>query len=112
MTEYLTHTIQSQDTIQLIATKYNCDWKGIVKLNNLKYPFISDNTFSEVDSVAYIGSSILIPITETSVKNVSSISIENRVYGSDIQFEQYPTHISEPYPVSSNLKDISIVAGV
>lgn len=112
MTEYLTHTIQSQDTIQLIATRYSCDWKDIVKLNDLKYPFISDNTFSEEDSVAHIGSTILIPIMETEVKNVSSVSIENRVYGSDIRFTQHSTHISEPYPVHSELKDISIVKGV
>lgn len=109
---YETYIIKENDSLQLIATKYGCNWEDIADLNNLSYPFISEEVLPGDNNIAYIGSTILIPIEKAYKKNTSVSTIEKRVYGSDLQFLQYEDHILEPYLLATGDGDIQIAEGI
>lgn len=112
MKTYETHVVQENDSLQLIATRYGCNWEEIAELNSLQYPYISSDVEALNPNVAYIGSTILIPIEKSYQKNTSFSTIEKRVYGSDLQFLPYEDHRLEPYFLASQGGDIEIAEGI
>lgn len=88
---YIIHTVGVGDTIQSIGAYYGVDWTEIVTMNGLQYPYIDDeiinNDFSYVDTVAKIGSKLIIPgsFGEIPVKsNNSSEELEKYAFGQDL----------------------------
>jgi len=109
---YETYVIKENDSLQIIATKYGCNWEDIANLNNLSYPFISSEVIPGETNIAYVGSTILIPIEKVYKKNSSIATIEKRVYGSDLQFLRYEDHSLEPYLLDTSEGDIQISEGI
>lgn len=91
MAQFTTHIVGAGDTIQMIGNKYNVDWTEIVNLNGLEYPYVSaDNVeteYSNIDTVAKIGSKLIIPTDGLNVPyrtNTSSSEVELYAFGGDL----------------------------
>lgn len=91
MSNYKVHIVGDGDTIQSIGDLYSVDWTEIVTINGLDYPYIDTtlfiNEYEKVDSVAKIGSKLVIPTTDLVIPiktNNSSQEIENYAFGCDL----------------------------
>lgn len=111
MQNYNTHIVEVTDTIQFIATKYNCNWIDIVRLNNLSYPYLSsDFTGNVVNGVAGVGSLLILPIKKEVAIKITT-SIEDKVFGCDLKFSRnYYNHL-EPSNLEAST-DIHKVKGL
>lgn len=96
MNHYTTHKIGIGDTIQSIGLTYGVDWTKIVELNGLEYPYIDDtieaSEYEKLDSVAKLGSSIVIPTEGIGIPdktNLSSKELEKYSLGSDLDIFLY-----------------------
>ena len=62
---YITHVVQVGDSLQKIASAYNIsDWKDLVYINNLEYPYICDTLNANAtvgNGVLKVGDKMLIP---------------------------------------------------
>lgn len=89
--QFLTHTVGDGDTIQSIGMLYGVNWTEIVTLNGLEYPYIctdiDNNEYQNNDSVAKIGSTLVLPtngITIPIKTNNSKDELEKYTFGSDL----------------------------
>ena len=89
--KYLTHTVTEGDTIQAIGARYNVDWTQVVELNGLEYPYIdsdlTDDYYQFVDTVAKVGTRLLIPTPGLVVPikdNSNDEVIEEYAFGRDL----------------------------
>lgn len=96
MSQFLTYTIKSGDTIQVIAQKYGLNWTDIVELNGLTFPYIDttilNNSYQGVDTVAKLGDSLVIPTQGTAFPtktNGSSQELEKYIFGADLDIFSY-----------------------
>ena len=98
--QYTMHTVTEGDTIQSIGLLYGVDWTKLVTVNGLEYPYINCNVtedeYTEKDTVANIGSKLVIPFDGIQVPNKtnnSSKEIEKYNFGCDldlfIHFKKY-----------------------
>lgn len=90
-TQYSMHTVGVGDTIQSIGDLYGVPWTDLVVINGLEYPYIDDtlidNDYKFVDTVAKVGSKLLIPSTGIVVPvktNNTSSEIEKYAFGCDL----------------------------
>ena len=87
---YLTHLVAMGDTIQSIGMMYNVDWTKLVIINGLEYPYIDsslDTPYADNDTVAKIGSRLVIPTKGIHIpqkSNNSSEELERYTFGSDL----------------------------
>ena len=91
MSQYIIHTVGMGDTIQSIGLSYGVRWEEIVQVNGLEYPYIDDNLYineyNEVDSVAKVGSKLVIPTPGIKIpvkSNNSSKEMEEYIFGVDL----------------------------
>lgn len=96
MRNYTVHKVGIGDTIQSIGLTYGVDWTKIVELNGLEYPYVDDtieaNEYEKLDSVAKVGSSLVIPTTGIGIPekaNLSSKELEKYSFGSDLDIFLY-----------------------
>ncbi len=89
--QYIVHTVGAGDTVQSIGELYGVDWTQVVTINGLEYPYIDDdlinNESTTIDSVAKIGSKLVIPTIGLQIPNKinnSSKEIEKYAFGCDI----------------------------
>ena len=89
--QYTMHTVTEGDTIQSIGLLYGVDWTKLVTVNGLEYPYINCNVtedeYTEKDTVANIGSKLVIPFDGFQVPNTtnhSSKEIEKYNFGCDL----------------------------
>lgn len=89
--QYTMHTVTEGDTIQSIGLLYGVDWTKLVTVNGLEYPYINCNVtedeYTEKDTVANIGSKLVIPFDGIQVPNKtnnSSKEIEKYNFGCDL----------------------------
>ena len=94
--QYTVHKVGIGDTIQSIGLSYGVDWTKIVELNGLEYPYIEDtieaNEYEKLDSVAKLGSSLVIPAEGIGIPektNLSSKELEKYSFGSDLDIFLY-----------------------
>jgi len=124
---YTTHTIKVGDSLQRLGSMYGLDdWREIVYLNKLEYPFIDDiigsTEYSGNSNVAKVGDSILIPgsySTAPSSLQIDNIaSLETLAYGSDIDIYSYDSmnefsmNLEEKGEISSDSGDIKLAEGI
>lgn len=124
---YLTHIVRIGDSIQRLAIQYGIsDWREIVFLNGLEYPYI-DSAFVKSEEyqgntkVAKVGDSILVPAAYESPAIVSSdiSALEKFTYGSDLDIYAYDetnklaVRLEEKGELSADKTgDLAIAAGV
>lgn len=89
--QYIVHTVGAGDTIQSIGLLYGVDWTELVTINGLEYPYIDDdielNEYENIDSVAKIGSQLVIPTPGINIPiktNNSTQEIEKYAFGCDL----------------------------
>lgn len=94
--QYIVHTVGAGDTIQSIGLLYGVDWTELVTINGLEYPYIDDdieiNEHKDIDSVAKIGSKLVIPTINLNFPNKtnnSSEEIEKYAFGCDLDLFSY-----------------------
>lgn len=93
---YITHTIKVGDSVQRLAVMYKLsDWRDIVYLNELEYPFIDDEigstTYANNEAVKKVGQEILIPANYTTAIPAQSnmAELEKMAYGSDLDIYNF-----------------------
>lgn len=101
--QYIVHTVGAGDTIQSIGMLYGVDWTELVSINGLEYPYIDDdieiNEHQNIDSVAKIGSQLVIPTPGINIPvktNNSTQEIEKYAFGCDLDLfseEQSQNHV-------------------
>ena len=101
--QYVVHTVGVGDTIQAIGDLYGVDWTELVVINGLEYPYIDDDLFlnehENLDSVAKIGSKLVIPTPGLNIPlktNNSSSEIEKYAFGCDLDIyflEESENHV-------------------
>lgn len=124
--QYLMHIVGEGDTIQSIGATYGADWTEIVSINGLTYPYIDTDLFlnehQNIDTVAKVGDSLMIPTEGLQVPNKtnnSSKEIENYAFGCDLDL--YSIDIAEKGVISLETEgqlsdnqqgDIKVVEGI
>lgn len=101
--QYIVHTVGAGDTVQSIGLLYGVDWTELVSINGLEYPYIDDsielNEYENIDSVAKIGSKLVIPTTGLNIPqktNNSSEEVEKYAFGCDLDLfsmEESENHV-------------------
>ena len=101
--QYIVHTVGAGDTVQSIGLLYGVDWTELVNINGLEYPYIDDsvelNEYENIDSVAKIGSKLVIPTTGLNIPqktNNSSEEVEKYAFGCDLDLfsmEESENHV-------------------
>lgn len=122
---YITHSIQVGDSIQRLAIMYQIDdWRSIVYLNNLEYPYIDSEigstTYQDNPNVLKVGNSVLIPSTYFSpILAQSDMSdLEKRAYGCDLDIYYFDdsselgVRLEERGELSSQNGDLKIAEGI
>lgn len=114
MAQYRMHTVTPGDTIQYLGDLYSVDWREIVTINGLKYPYIDtdivDNEFAFVDTVAKIGNKLLIPNTSAVLplkSNNTAGEVEKYAFGCDLDLyeEKISSHGVLNLETEGNLSD-------
>jgi hypothetical protein len=92
---YVTHVVQVGDSLQKIANVYNIsDWKDLVYINNLEYPYICDTLDANISvggRVLRVGDKMLIPASEYSshANNIRLENVEKQAYGCDLDLYNF-----------------------
>lgn len=124
--QYIVHTVGAGDTIQSIGLLYGVDWTELVVINGLEYPYIDDdieiNEHKDLDSVAKIGSKLVIPTIGLNIPNKTNNSadeIEKYAFGCDLDLfslEQTENHVVnlevEGQLTDDNKGDIKLSEGI
>lgn len=124
--QYIVHTVGAGDTIQAIGDLYGVDWTELVVINGLEYPYIDDdlilNEYEDIDSVAKIGSKLVIPTVGINIPNKvnnSSTEVEKYAFGCDLDlftYEETLNHVvnleNEGQLVDDGKGDIKLSEGI
>lgn len=123
---YIVHTVGAGDTIQSIGALYGVDWTELVTVNGLEYPFIDDdiidNEHELIDSVAKIGSKLVIPTPGLNIPiktNNSADEVEKYAFGCDLDLyslsetENHIINVETDRQLSDNGKgDVRLAEGI
>lgn len=121
---YITHVVQVGDSLQKIASAYNIsDWKDLVYINNLEYPYICDTLNANApvgNGVLKVGDKMLIPSSEYSApaNNLRIDNIEKQAYGCDLDIYSYDSgneqvkNLESKGELSDNNGDLKLSEGI
>ena len=122
---YITHVVQVGDSLQKIASVYGVsDWKDLVYINNLEYPYIYDtldaSATQSTRGVLKVGDKILIPSDEysTPANNIRIDNIEKQAYGCDLDIYPFDSgneqvkNLESKGELSDNNGDLKLSQGI
>lgn len=122
---YITHVVQVGDSLQKIASAYNIsDWRDLVYVNNLEYPYIHDTLDVDVSligsRVLKVGDRMLIPSSRylTPANNLRIDTVEKQAYGGDLDIYSYDSgneqvkNLESKGELNDNNGDLRLAEGV
>lgn len=100
------YNITSNDNIYSIASRFNVDWKELVMVNNLEYPYITVDSDIPLPNTMMTGDRINIPGNNVTSEIKVGNNLEETLFGIDEELD------AEGNMVEVNHGDIATVAGV
>lgn len=119
----ISHTVRYDDSIQVIGQAYKVDWRQIVSINGLEYPYIDttpvDNPYEGNNTVAKVGTKLLIPSDNMTTPEISGEDdLAAYAYGADLDIwsvlesEQGTNNLDDHGKLDSESGDIKLAVGL